>query len=82
MACMILLLYSASRQESNFFEFELKCLFCSILVDESWYTLCMTVLECVNQFMGYIMDSCPFYGFRSDSGLRNTFGIEKNYCLS
>ena len=29
--------------------------------------------------MGYTIDSYRFYGFRSDSRLRNTFGIEKAY---
>ena len=28
-------------------------------------------------FMGYIMESYHFYGFKSDSTLRNTFGIDK-----
>ena len=36
------------------------------------------VLKCVHEFMGYIIDSYRFYGFGSDSDLRNTLGIEKS----
>ena len=42
-------------------------------------SITITVLECVHGFMGYIMDSYHFHGFRSDPGLRNTFGIEIVY---
>jgi hypothetical protein len=33
------------------------------------------------EFMGCNVDYFRFYGFISDSGLRNTFGIEKAYCF-
>ena len=50
-----------------------------IVVDQTLRII--MVLERVHEFVtvGYIMDSYHFYGFRSDSGLRNTCGIEKAY---
>ena len=50
-----------------------------MLVDEIQNTLSTIVLEQVNEFMGYFRYSCHLYGFRSNSGLRNTLGIEKAY---
>ena len=65
-------MYSAPRQESKYFDFELLCFyneFYSILVDEIQNTLSTIVLEQVHEFMGYVRYSCHLYGFRSNSVL-------------
>ena len=52
-----------------------------MLSDEIRFTLSTTVLECMAEFMGYIVDQFRLHGFISDSVSRNTFGIEKAYCF-